>query len=129
MFTLDQIKAAHLRVKSGADYPNYVQDLIKLGVTGYDTYVSDGHAVYKGKNNYVIQSDAKYTAMHVAAESDKEKFMHYLTIHQQGQTDYPLFCKHSAETGVEKWIVNLDDMTCTYVDRAGETIFTEKITG
>ena len=63
MFTLDQIKTAHSKVKSGADYPNYVQDLIKLGVTGYDTYVSDGHAVYREENNYVIQSDSKYPVM------------------------------------------------------------------
>lgn len=28
MFTLDQIKAAHNKVKSGADFPAYIQDLI-----------------------------------------------------------------------------------------------------
>ena len=33
MFTIEQIKNAHAKVKSGADFPTYVQNLIKLGVT------------------------------------------------------------------------------------------------
>ena len=45
MFTIDQIKEAHSKVKSGADFPQYVQDLIKLGVIHYTTYVRDGHTV------------------------------------------------------------------------------------
>ncbi len=43
MFTLEQIKSAHSKVKSGADFPNYIQDLINLGIKSYHTYVSDGH--------------------------------------------------------------------------------------
>jgi hypothetical protein len=43
MFTIEQIKAAHSKVKSGTDFPAYVQELIALGVTGYETYVADGH--------------------------------------------------------------------------------------
>ena len=38
MFTIAQIKEAHSRVKSGADFPTYIQDLIELGVKGYDTF-------------------------------------------------------------------------------------------
>jgi hypothetical protein len=39
MFAIEQIKAAHSKVKSGADFLNYVQDLIKLGITSYETLV------------------------------------------------------------------------------------------
>lgn len=126
MFTIDQIKEAHSKVKSGADYPNYVQALIKLGVNSYSTYVSDGHAEYFGKNN-TIQADAKYPAMEVAEKSDIEKFKHYLKIHQQGETDFPTFCKHSAETGVEKWNVDLTEMSCTYYDKAANKMLVETI--
>ncbi len=38
MFTIAQIKEAHDKVKSGADFPKYIQDLINLGVIGYDTF-------------------------------------------------------------------------------------------
>lgn len=46
MFTLEQIQAAHGEVISGADFPKYVQSLIKLGITHYESYVCDGHTVY-----------------------------------------------------------------------------------
>jgi hypothetical protein len=33
MFAVEQIKTAHSKVKSGADFPAYIQDIKKLGVT------------------------------------------------------------------------------------------------
>ena len=53
-FTLEEVKAAHSKVKSGADFPNYIQEIIQLGVEAYDVFVADGHAVYFGKNNFKI---------------------------------------------------------------------------
>jgi hypothetical protein len=40
MFTLEQIKQAHDKVQT--DFPNYIQDLINLGVRGYDTLLTTG---------------------------------------------------------------------------------------
>jgi hypothetical protein len=47
MFTVEQIKTAHGKVKSGADFPAYIQDIKKLGVTSYETFVTDGRLVLK----------------------------------------------------------------------------------
>ena len=127
MFRLEEIKAAHSKVKSGADFPKYIQDLLKLGVTKYDTFVSDGHTLFIGKNNYQVQTESKYSTLEVSKESNSEKFKHYLKIHQQGQTDYPTFCNHSAETGVEKWTVNMNQMTCSYYDKSNNLMLEEKI--
>jgi uncharacterized protein YbcV (DUF1398 family) len=129
MFDINQIKEAHSKVKSGADFPNYVQDLIKLGVTSYDTFVNDGHTKYFGENNFQVESESKYLQMEVAKDSDSEKFKGYLKTHQQGQTDYATFCKHSAETGVEKWTVDMKQMTCTYYDKANGKMLVENIPG
>ncbi|WP_342626291.1 DUF1398 family protein [Aequorivita sublithincola] len=63
----------------------------------------------------------------MANKSDKNKFSQYLKIHQKGETDYLTFCKHCAETGIEKWIVNLDKMTWIYYDKAGNEIVIEKV--
>jgi uncharacterized protein YbcV (DUF1398 family) len=63
--------------------------------------------------------------MDIAKNSDKDQFVEYLKIHQKGETDYFTFCKHCAETGIEKWIVRLDDMTCIYYDKAGNEILVE----
>jgi uncharacterized protein YbcV (DUF1398 family) len=127
MFNLEEIKRAHSKVKSGADFPNYVQDLIKLGVKKYDTFVHDGHNLYVGENNYQVQSAPKYADLIVADHSDYEKFKHFLKIHQQGQTDYPTFCNHSAQTGVEKWTVDTKVLTCTYYDKENNIMLEEKI--
>ena len=127
MFQLKDIKEAHSKVKSGADFPGYVQDLTKLGVAKYDTYVSDGHSLFFGDNDFQIQSEFKYSDLNVVNVSDRERFKHYLKIHQQGETDYLTFCRHCAETGVEKWTVNLARMTCTYYDKASHEMLEEKI--
>lgn len=44
MFTEAQIKHAHSKVQSGADFPAYIQEIISLGVISYDVYVADGHS-------------------------------------------------------------------------------------
>lgn len=129
MFTIEQIKNAHSKVKSGADFPKYIQDLINLGVMSYHTYVMDGHAEYFGKDNYHIKSDAKYFVLNVSEKSSIETFVNRLKAHQNGQTDYMTFCNDSAETGVEKWVVDTQKMTCTYYDLAGNAMLEEKIPG
>ena len=41
IFELKEINEAHSKVESGADFPKYIQDLIKLGVTKYETLKTD----------------------------------------------------------------------------------------
>jgi len=127
MFTIQQIETANAKVESGADFPRLVQDLIALGVKSNDVYVSDGHAEYFGENGFQVKTNANYSPLEIANEGDREKFADYLRIHQQGQTDYPTFCRHSAETGVEKWKLDFEKMTCTYFDKAGNEMLTENI--
>lgn len=127
MFTLEQIKTAHSQVKSGADFPKYIRDIQKLGVTAYEVFVSDGHTDYYGKNDFKITSSAKYDTLPLSKISHSEKFTSDLLAHQQGKTDYMAFCLDCANSGIEKWIVNIAEMTCTYYDVAGTNILTEII--
>ena len=127
MFTLEQIKAAHSKVKSGADFPAYIQDITKLGVTAYDTYVTDGHVDYQGAESHKLTSPPKYEPLTIAENSNKEQFQSDLKAHQQGKTDYPTFCSDCAKSGVDKWQVRMDEMTCTYYDKAGNKMLTEQI--
>jgi uncharacterized protein YbcV (DUF1398 family) len=127
MFTLDQIKAAHSKVKSGADFPAYIQDLKKLGVTSYETFVADGHTDYYGANHFKTSSTAKYEVLPIANSSTPEQFIVDLKAHQQGKTDYPTFCNDCAKSGIEKWAVCLQKMTCTYFDKAGNELLAEQI--
>ncbi len=127
MFTVEQITAAHSKVKSGADFPKYIQEVKALGVMAFETWVKDSHTGYFGANDYQTSSTPMYEDMAIAGSCNKIKFEHYLKIHQQGETDYLAFCKHCAETGIEKWFVCLDKMTCTYYDKAGNEILVEQI--
>lgn len=129
MFQLTDIKAAHSKVNSGADFPAYIQDLIKLGVTRYNSFVNDGHVVYYGENNYQITAEAKYPLLDMAGTGNQEHFITKLKLHQQGQTDYPTFCRDAAAAGVEKWCVDMKQMTCTYYDKADTVMLEEKIPG
>ena len=72
MFTLDQIREAHAKVKSGADFPHYIQDLIVLGVHKYDIFVHDGHGEYTGADGDTLVSPPKYDTLTVADTSDAE---------------------------------------------------------
>ncbi|SHG83743.1 Uncharacterized conserved protein YbcV, DUF1398 family [Flavobacterium fluvii] len=127
MFTIPQIKEAHSKVKSGADFPAYIQDLIDLGVQGYDTFVNDGHVEYFGVDNYRAAATDTYNNISVLPSANKERFIEFLVMHQDGQTDYLTFCNHAAQCGIAKWSVNIIEMTCTYFDLSDAPILIEKI--
>ena len=127
MFTVEQIKAEHSKVKSGADFPAYIQEIKKLGVTSYETFVKDGHTDYYGVEDYKTSTAAKYSSLTIAAVSNKEQFKTDIKAHQQGKTDYPTFCKDCAKSGIKKWAVCMDKMTCTYFDKSGNEILVEQI--
>lgn len=129
MFTVEQINAAHDKVKSGVDFPAYIQEIRQMGVTAFQTWVSDSHTIYYGKNQYQTSSQSMYAPLTIAGTANKELFAQRLRIHQKGQTDYPTFCNDCAATGVEKWFVCLDAMTCTYYDNVGNEVMVEAIPG
>ena len=127
MFTIAQIKQAHDKVKNGADFPNYIKDLIELGVSGYDTFVKDGRVSYFGADDFSVSTTDKYAAILIAPNVNKERFIEFLVIHQDGQTDYLTFCKDAANCGIATWRVDIVEMTCTYFDASGAPIVIEKI--
>lgn len=127
MFTVEQIKTAHRKVKSGADFPTYIQEIKSLGVTHYEAYVTDGHIDYHGADNYTAKVPAKHEPLVVAEIAQSEAFKTALVAHQQGKTDFLTFIKDCASFGIEKWEICMDKMTCTYFDKAGNEILAELI--
>lgn len=127
MFTIAQIHAAHDKVKSGADFPKYIQEIKDLGVIGFETFVVDSHTEYYGLENFKTKSEAMYENLEISDSSNRAEFVNKLKKHQKGETDYLTFCKDCAETGIEKWIVSLTEMTCIYYDKNGNEILVEQI--
>lgn len=127
MFTVEQIKTAHSKVRSGADFPFYIKEIKAIGVTHYEAYVTDGHINYHSGREYTATVPAKYETLVIAKSPKTEEFKAELLAHQQGKTDYLTFIKMCAETGIEKWEICMDKMTCTYFDRSGNEILVEQI--
>ncbi|MCC4229501.1 DUF1398 domain-containing protein [Zunongwangia profunda] len=126
MFTVEQIESAHEKVKSGTDFPKYIQEIKEMGVISFKTWVYDSHTEYFG-NGFQTTSKAKYDNLRIANNCQKHVFVEYLKNHQKGETDYFTFCNHCAETGIEKWMVDLEKMTCTYYDKLGNEILVENV--
>ena len=127
MFTVEQIKAAHSKVKSGADFPAYIKEIKSLGVTHYEAYVTDGHIDYHRANDFTAKVPAKYDPLVITDTSNSEAFKAELKAHQQGKTDFLTFIKMCATFGIEKWAICMDKMTCTYYDIAENEILVEEI--
>jgi uncharacterized protein YbcV (DUF1398 family) len=125
MFTLTDIQEAHKKVQSGADFPKYAREIHALGVTHYNVFVADGHAMYLGNPEPII-APAKYDTLIVAKSVNSKKFITELRLHQSGGTDYMSFCRDCAKCGVEKWTLNLEEKTCTYYDRESKEILVER---
>lgn len=127
MFTLEQIENAHSKLKSGADFPDYIREIKNLGVTGYECLVSNGHTEFYGSDNHKISSPVLHETLNIAGHANHEQFIADLKSHQQGKTDYMTFCSDCAKSGIEKWTVDLAKMTCTYYDLEQNNILEEKI--
>lgn len=127
MFTIKQIEEAHSKVKSGADFPKYISDIKQIGVIAFETWVKDSHIVYFGSDDFTIKSEGKYEMLSVNNMLNNQDFESRLKAHQNGETDYFTFCKDTAEAGIEKWKVDLIEMTCTYFDKQNNSVLVEKI--
>ncbi len=127
MFTAEQIKSAHSRVRSGADFPAYIAEIKALGVTDYEAFVSDGHIDYHGANGYTVNLPARYAPLAISEAPQPEAFKAELVAHQQGKTDFLTFIRGCADFGIEKWAISMGQMTCTYYDLAAREVLVEEI--
>ncbi|ACU63760.1 DUF1398 domain-containing protein [Chitinophaga pinensis] len=127
MFTLQQLKAAHAKVKTGADFPRYVQEIKGMGLRRYEYLVQDGTTVYYGDDNHQVESIPIYDPQEINSSSSAAALRHTIAIHQQGQTDFLTFCQQAANAGVEKWVIDTERMVCTYLDKNGAVLIEEPI--
>ncbi len=127
MFNIEKIKSAEQKVKSGLDFPKFAFELKDLGVKRSDVYVMNGMAIYFGKDDYTVESAPVYENLLIEEHSNAEELKEALVIHQQGETDYDTFCRQAAGAGVEKWIIDFEEMTVTYLDMHGNELLVEHI--
>lgn len=127
MFTLQQMKAAHAKVKSGADFPRYIQEIKLYGLKKYIYNVINGAITYYGENGYQIATSAIYETKTINSVASPDELRHIISIHQQGKTDLPTFCEQAAAAGVKQWVIDTDSMLCIYEDIDGKEMVAEPI--
>jgi uncharacterized protein YbcV (DUF1398 family) len=128
MFTIENIQVAESKIKTGADFPQFIKEIKEMGVKRNDVYISNGLSIYFDDEDNVQQmSPDEYPALIINDEPSAGKLTHALEIHQKGETDYFTFCKQAADAGVEKWVTDLEEMTCTYLDSEGNELVKETI--
>ena len=127
MFSLEQINHAHDRKGSAATLPAYVRALKSIGVETYTSYLSDGHSAYSGRDGYTVESPALHEQLTIADTSNREQFLEHLDLHNQQKTTYMEMSRGLAESGIEKWTVDTNAMTMTFLDKAGKVMLIEAI--
>ncbi|MHA4896710.1 DUF1398 domain-containing protein [Pedobacter sp. PWIIR3] len=127
MFTVNQIKAAHAKVKSGADFPAYVREIKSLGLVHYEFMVKNGQTTYYGADGFLVKGEPIYQEKVISNLASPLLVRQTIADHQQGKSDFMTFCNLVADAGVEKWIVNALTMVCTYYDVNGHCMVAEPI--
>jgi len=126
-FTLEELNAAEAKVKSGADFPNYMKELIQMGVLRLETFVLDGNTVFHGEGSHAVKAALKYPPLAIAETHNAQQFQADLKRHQRGETDFFTFCADCAKMGINKWIIDVAEKTCTYFDLSDEVVLVESI--
>jgi uncharacterized protein YbcV (DUF1398 family) len=121
----EQLKIAHIHVKTEADFLKYVQDIKQLGLTRCEYIVRDGIVIYFDTQGQRTVSVPMYEPLKIANQSSVPRLRLAITLHQLGQTDFQAFCRKAADAGVENWVIDTFRMLCIYYDLAGNKMITE----
>ena len=126
-FTIEQINKAHDTSGNADTLLEYAKALKALGVTHYDSFVTDGHSEYYGNNGYTVTSPAYHEAFTISDTYDEAGFFDCLDLSEDGKIEYVDMSKEFARCGVEKWAMNTSDATFTYYDKAGNAVLVEDL--
>ena len=127
MFTLEQINRIHDQLGKQATLPQYLQALKAIGVNKCDSFISDGHSEYFGKDGHKVISSSAHEELKIAERSNREDFIRHLNLHNQRKTSYLEMSRGLADSGIEKWTFDTNKMTMTYYDKGGKVMLLEEI--
>ena len=127
MFTLEQVNAIHDELGKSNSLLEYANALRKIGVMSYDSYVSDGHTKYYGKDGHVVETPANNKEYMVTQAYNDELFRRTLKRAEKGKIGYEDMSKELAKAGVDKWTMDTDKHTFTYSDAQGRAVLVEQL--
>ena len=128
MFTIEQIHDVHDRLGNAETLAAYLRALNAIGVETSDSFVADGHSEYFGKGGSRVVSAPVHEKLTVAETANRKSLLEHLRLHNQGETSYLEMSKGLADSGVEKWTFDMNEMTIAYYDSAGNEMLVETVT-
>ncbi|HEI7988335.1 TPA: DUF1398 family protein [Staphylococcus aureus] len=125
-FKLSAIQQAHQQF-TGVDFPKLFKAFKDMGMTYNIVNIQDGTATYVHQSEDDIVTSSVKSNHPVAPSSNQSIVQDVLTRHQQGQTDFEIFCDEMAQAGIYKWHIDIQAGTCTYIDLQEQAIISELI--
>lgn len=127
MFTLQQIDDIHERLGKKTTLAEYLRALNAIGVVKYDSFITDGHSEFLGKDNQKVISSPVHKKLTIANISNREELLTHLSLHERGETDYLEMSQGLSDSGIEKWSFDTNKMTITYYNREGGELLVESV--
>lgn len=126
MFTLVAIQKGHAQF-TGPDFPKLIAYFKDLGMVNNTVNVQTGQVTYENADGQLLTSPGYQATNPVAEQADREQFVSILRNHQAGRTNFPTFCEETAQAGVYRWVTDLEEMICSYLDLADQVVFVEAV--
>lgn len=124
MFTLEAINQGHEQF-TGPDFPKLIAYFKDLGMVENTVDIQSGQVTYHSKAGKILEKTGYRVMIPVSDQVNLDQFVTILRHHQAGEIDFPTFCQEVAEAGVYKWVIDLEAMTCSYLDKTGQAVFEE----
>jgi uncharacterized protein YbcV (DUF1398 family) len=127
MVTLAEIDDVHERLGNSDTLDAYCRALADLGVTGYDSYVVDGHTVFRTTDGQELVTPAYHDVVEVATEPDHAAVHATLARTEAGELGYTEMSRLLGAAGLERWSVDTQRLIMTYTDVLGEAVLVEQL--
>ncbi len=127
MVTLAEIDLVHEELGKADTLDAYCRALADLGVTGYASYVIDGHTVFRTEAGDQLATPAHHDAVAIAAEPDHAAVRSVLARAATGEIGYVEMSQLLGNAGLESWSVDTHRLEMTYTDVNGDIVLVERL--
>jgi uncharacterized protein YbcV (DUF1398 family) len=126
MFTLENIIDAQAQF-TGPDFPKLIVRFKEIGMVKNHVDILAGQVIYRDKTDSVIVNQGYQVKGTLADLVKLKQAKNDLQTHQAGQTDFPTFCEDMAKSGIVGWVIDLEEMTCSYLNKDEQAVLVENI--
>ncbi len=117
-----------IKQESNGNFGQLVTDLKDSGVVRFMTCASTAKSMYFNHDEESVYDEVDFFNFEIG-QLNKDQFVVDLKEHQQGLTDFPTWLEKTASSGISYWIVDLEQLTCTYYAADESSVYVEQIPG